>query len=175
MFRSIVRVLFGFIMACLAAGATKVLFALTPGEVFGGDADALGNASYLTLLTATHSAVFAAPFALIAAAIGEWQGIRTWPFYALAGLAITLFGFIAQYSSEGPAQPTIVNNYAFTAFLTAGFIAGFVYWLFAGRDAGDPVPAVAPAAASGKLPPGKGQPPQKAPAATPSAGAGKRA
>lgn len=146
MFSSIFRVLLGFVLAALAAGVVKVMFALTPAEVFGGDSDALGKATFLSLLTATHSAVFAAPFVLVAAAIGEWQGLRNWTYYALAGIAIALAGFIAQQQSEELTQPTIVNNYALTAFLTSGFAAGLVYWLFAGRDAGDaprhPVTAV---------------------------------
>jgi len=137
MFRSIIRVLLGFVLACFAAGAVKVLFALTPGEVFGGDSDALGNAVYLAIQTATQSGVFAAPFALIAAAIGEWNGLRRWPFYVLAGIAIALAGFVAQYQSEELTQPTIVNNYALTAFLTAGFIGGLVYWVVAGREAAE--------------------------------------
>jgi drug/metabolite transporter (DMT)-like permease len=136
MFGSIFRVLLGFIVACLAAGFSKVLFALTPAEVFGGDSDRLSSALHLAAQTATHSAMFAAPFALIAAAIGEWQGIRNWSYYALAGVAIAVAGFLAQYQGEDVTQPTIVNNYALTAFLTSGFIGGIVYWLFSGRDAG---------------------------------------
>jgi heme/copper-type cytochrome/quinol oxidase subunit 3 len=136
MFGSIFRVLLGFILACLAAGFTKVLFALTPSEVFSGEADRLSSVMYLATQTATHSALFAAPFALIAAAIGEWQGLRNWAYYAVAAIAIALAGFLAQYQSENLTQPTIVNNYALTAFLTSGFVGGLVYWLFSGRDAG---------------------------------------
>lgn len=171
MLRSIVRVLFGFILACLAAGLVQVLFALTPGEVFGGDSDALATASELTLRAASHCALFAASFALLTAAFGEWNGIRNWPFYALAGVVIALLGLAAQYSSEDISSPTIVNNYAITAFVTSGFIGGFIYWLFAGRDAGDPQHHhAAPAVAGGpKYPPAK-----TTPAKPPAQGTSKR-
>ena len=45
---------------------------------------------------------------------------------AFIGYRTSLFG-----------APTIVNNYAFTAFMTGGFVAGIVYWLVAGRSAAD--------------------------------------
>lgn len=134
---AIIRVLLGFILACIAAGATKVLFAVTPNEILNADADLQSRALDWVLLTATHSAVFSAPFALVAAAIGEWQNIRSWTYYAIAGIAIAVAGFIAQHMSEDSTAPSIVNNYALTAFLTTGFVAGLVYWLVAGRKAGD--------------------------------------
>lgn len=137
MIGSLFRVVLGFVLACLTAGIVKVLFALTPSDVFGGDSDNLSNAMHLATLAATHSAVFAAPFALVAAAIGEWQGLRNWTYYALVGIGIAIAGFIAQYQGESATDPTIANNYAFTTFITAGFLAGFVYWLFSGRDAGE--------------------------------------
>src|SRR5690606_17813540 len=90
----------------------------------------------LALLAATHSAIFAAPFVLVACVLGEWQNIRSVVFYTLAGVVIGLAGFLAQYSAEAVGQPTIINNYALKAYLTAGFFAGLAYWLFAGRSAG---------------------------------------
>jgi drug/metabolite transporter (DMT)-like permease len=139
------RVLVGFIAACLAAGFTKVLFVTTPVELANLPSDVAGDqmakALNIALAVATQSAIFSAPFALVAAAIGEWRGIRNWAYYAVVGVLIALIGFMAQYSGEAQGQPTIVNNYAMTAFLTAGFMAGLFYWLFAGRGAGGPEPA----------------------------------
>jgi hypothetical protein len=141
MFRALFRVLFGFILACLAAGLTKMLFAFGPEQVLDGNPDKISKFIDGVLFTATHSAVFAAPFAFIATAVSEWQAIRNWAFHALGGLAISVAGFVAQMSSEPAGAPSIVNNYALTTFLTTGFIAGLTYWLFAGRSAGhvDPV------------------------------------
>lgn len=137
--RAVFRVLFGLILACLAAGLIQVMFVVTPADVVKTDAalipDRLGSAGFLALLAATQTAVFAVPFAIVAAIIGEWQGIRSWIYYALAGLAIAMAGFLTQYSNEGGGA-TIVNDYAFRAFLTTGFFAGFVYWMVSGRSAG---------------------------------------
>lgn len=137
MFLSIFRVLFGFVAACLAAGFVQLAFSI-PDEVLTGDTERLILVGDLAARIATHSGVFAAPFALVAAAISEWQSIRTWVYHTLAGLAIAMAGFIALYSSEVAGQPTIINNTALAAYLSAGAVAGFVYWLFSGRFAGDP-------------------------------------
>lgn len=133
----IVRVLVGFIVACLAAGLTIVLFVYTPVELAMDAGDRLTEVGLLSLAAATHSAVFAAPFALIGAAIGEWRNIVSWTYYALVGVLIAVVGFLVQYWSEGGGGPaSILNSYALSAFLVTGLIAGLVYWLVSGRYAG---------------------------------------
>ena len=136
----ILRVLIGFVLAALAAGLTKVLFAITPSQLASLPADVmydrLGKVGEWALLAATHSAIFAAPFALVGAAIGEWRHLRDWSYYALVAMAIAVVGYLAQFSSEAAGHPTVINNYALTAFLTTGFVSGVVYWLFSGRFAG---------------------------------------
>jgi hypothetical protein len=140
MILSILRVLVGFVLTCLAAGATQVAFAVGPQAIFPTGEDR--RILEWILLTATHSAVFAAPFALIAASIGEWQGVRSVFYYAAAGIAIALAGFAAQYQSELPGQASIINTYAFATYATTGLVAGLAYWLTSGRYAGDgPRPA----------------------------------
>jgi hypothetical protein len=73
----VIRVVFGFVVACLAAGLTIVLFVTTPVELANTPSNAITDAlsanGLLALFAATHSAVFAAPLALIGAAIGEWR------------------------------------------------------------------------------------------------------
>ena len=134
-----IRVVFGFVVACLAAGLTIVLFVTTPVELASTPSnafsDALSSNGLLALAAATHSAVFAAPFALIGAAIGEWRQLAHWTYYALVGMVIAGLGFLAQYYSEGGAQTSIVNNYALVAFLTMGFVGGVIYWLVSGQFA----------------------------------------
>jgi hypothetical protein len=73
--------------------------------------------------------------ALVAVAMAEWRGIDDWLYYTPVALLIAGVGFLAQYVSELQGAPTIINNYAFTAFMTGGFTAGLVYWLVAGRHA----------------------------------------
>lgn len=132
------RVLCGFILACLAAGLTTVLFAYTPAELSGMLPEAASDRLAITLPIATHIAIFSAPFALIAIAISEWQGWRDWAYYAVAAMAIALVGFFAQYHSESATQGwSILNsNYPLITFLTTGFFGGLAYWLFSGRLAG---------------------------------------
>ena len=130
------RVIVGFAFACLAAGLAMVLFVYTPLELATEHAgDRALEAGLLALAAATHSAVIAAPFALVGAAFGEWQRIGSWLYYALVGIAIAAIGFLAQFWTEAEGEASIVNSYAVTAFIVTGFVAGVVYWLFAGRSA----------------------------------------
>jgi drug/metabolite transporter (DMT)-like permease len=136
MVKGMLRVIFGFAVACLAAGLAMVLFVYTPLELATEHAtDRMLEAGLLALAAATHSAVFAAPFALIGAAFGEWQRIGSWLYYALVGVAIACVGFLAQFWTEADGEASIVNSYAMTAFIVTGFVAGIVYWLLAGRHA----------------------------------------
>lgn len=137
MLLSLFRVLLGFTLACLLAGAAKVLFALSPAALLNGSSREQAQAMEWILLAATHSAVFAAPFALIGAAIGEWQSLRSLSYYAIVGLAIALAGFLAVYQSEPQGAASIVNSYAMAAYGFSGLIGGIAYWLISGRYAGD--------------------------------------
>ncbi len=136
MFSTIFRVLFGFILACFAAGLTTVLFALGTPDISSGDPDRITKMLELVALTATHSAVFAAPFALLSVAVSEWQAVRSWFYHAITGLAIATAGFAAQYFSETPGTASVANQYPLMAYAVTGLIAGLVYWIFAGRRAG---------------------------------------
>ena len=140
MIKKLLRILLGFVVACLGAGLTMVLFVLTPGEIVGLPPDVAGDrlakGFELAVFVAIQAALFSAPFALVAAGLGEALRNREWTFYAIVGLAIAGLGFFAQHSTEQVGQPTIVNNYALTAFLTAGFVGGMLYWVLSGRSAG---------------------------------------
>ncbi len=140
MFRALARVIAGFLIACLAAGLVKVLFVMTPVELASVPSSAFpekaSDMGLLALLTATHTAIFAATFALVTTGIAEWLSIRSALYYLTSGAAIALLGFFAQYSSEVGGQPTILNTYAMTAYVAAGLIAGLIYWVLAGRYAG---------------------------------------
>ncbi len=138
--RTLGRVFTGFVLACLTAGLVQVLFVDTPKELAAipaseAAAQARGTLE-LTLLAATHFAIFSAAFALIAAGIAEWLGLRRPGYWLAAGMGIALLGFTAQYTSEIAGQPSILNNYALQAYLTAGFFGGLVYWLVAGARSG---------------------------------------
>lgn len=137
---TLLRVLFGFAVACLVAGVATVAFVVSPVELANLPAEAqperLGNAGILALLTSTHSAIFAFPFALVALGVAELWRIRSWLYYALVGVVISLGGLAAIHLNEVPGQPSILNDYALIAFATVGLLAGLAYWLVAGRCAG---------------------------------------
>ncbi len=130
----ILRVLVGFALACIAAGLTTVLFAWTPSDLASMPGDPMDKIA-LTLPLATHAAIFSAPFALIAIALGEWRKSNTWLYYGLAGIVIAMMGFFAQAQSEQTNQSwSVVNgNYPLMAFIATGLAAGLTYWLFSGR------------------------------------------
>lgn len=157
MFSTIFRVLFGFVLACFAAGLTTVLFAVGTSDIASGDPDRMTKLLELVALTATHSAVFAAPFALLSAAVSEWQGVRSWFYHAFAGLGIATAGFAAQYFSETPGTASVASQYPLMAYAATGLVAGLVYWIFAGRRAGGPFddiyePVTAATTGSGSVP-----------------------
>jgi hypothetical protein len=125
----------------LTAAIVQVLYVSTPAELtnvpsanFPVEA---GQALTLALSAATQFAIFSVAFALIAAGLAEWLGLQGVGYWLGAGIGIAILGFIAQFSSEVPGQPTILNNYALQSYVTAGFFGGLVYWLIAGRWAGD--------------------------------------
>jgi hypothetical protein len=136
----LLRILIGFAVACLVAGAVTAAFVITPSDVAALPDDLrperLNNAGVLSLLAATHSAIFSFPFALLVIGFGEWRSIRSWLYYVIAGIVIALGGFAAEYMIEAGTQPSIANDYAARAYLTIGFAAGLAYWLVAGRLAG---------------------------------------
>jgi hypothetical protein len=142
-FSTIARVVFGFVLASLAAGLVTVMFVTTPIDVLTEPFEQLpktaGETIELGLLAATHLGIFASVFVLIVAILSESFSVRSLTFYLFVGVAISILGFIAQYESEVGGQPTtILNNYAIKAFLTIGFFGGFIYWLAAGQFAGRP-------------------------------------
>jgi hypothetical protein len=56
--------------------------------------------------------------------------------YAPVGVAFGGLGFLAQCAEEASGRACLADTYyALEAFVTAGLVAGSVYWLFAGRFA----------------------------------------
>lgn len=149
MLGALLRIIIGFIVASIVAGVATVAFVITPADIATLPADLrlerLGNAGVLSLLAATHSAIFSLPFALIAIAVAEWRSVRSWIYYVVVGIVIALGGFGAEYLAEVGGQPSIVNDYAARAFLSVGFFGGLAYWLVAGRKAGSKPAGGAPA------------------------------
>ena len=114
MIAALIRILFGFLLACLTAAFITVCFVITPADIMAASTSErlveLANLALLSLVTATQYVIFSAPFALIAILIAAINRIRDWIYYAIAGNAIALLGFITHYFSESSSGPTIVNT-----------------------------------------------------------------
>lgn len=156
--RRMFRVLFGFLIACIAAALTTLLFVVTPGELIGwlsldDGGERFARFGLLWLAASTQSVLFSAAFALVAVIIAEWLNKRDWIYYANTGIIIAVLGFLAQWASEPTGQNwSVVNSsYPLVAFLATGFVGGFVYWIWAGRHAGRPA-AVEPVEAAVEQP-----------------------
>ena len=134
---SVLRSLFGYALACLTAAAVVVLFVKTPAQLLAlpqaEQLQMLESTGLLILAAATHSAVFALPFALIAILIGILFKSNKALYYSAAGVAISLFGFATLYFSDPTHTQALLNPYAGTAYALSGLLGGYAYWLFAGR------------------------------------------
>lgn len=136
---SLIRFVFGFVAAMLAAGAVQVGFVAGGDLLSGLPATRLQSLGLLTLLAATQSAVFSAPFAALAAVVAAWLPIRSVVYFVAVGAAIALAGFFVQYVGEvGP--DTILNRYALTAYSASGLVGGLVYWWLAAPRIRPPQP-----------------------------------
>jgi hypothetical protein len=132
MLRSIFGIVVGYVAACLAAGATQVLFVVEPTGMIA-TRDAAAAAALLIAMSATQAGTFALPFAIIAIGVTEVFGFRGWLTYAAAGVAIAVCGYWTVLA--GDPGPTLRNDVALRAFAVSGAVAGLVYWLVAGRRA----------------------------------------
>lgn len=131
----LLRVVVGFVLACLAAGAVQVLFAVTPAELIDAGTDYWSQGGLWVLESATILGIFALPFVVPSIILSEWLGVRSFAYHGFIGIAIAIGGFGAITMGESPDTPSIINSYAMAAFLTTGLVGGFIYWLFAGRFA----------------------------------------
>jgi hypothetical protein len=124
-------ILTGIALAQLAGASVLVLFVYSPVELLEADGSRAIEAGLLALEAARHGAVLAAPLALIAAVVGVWRRWAGPTYYVVSGMSIAAIGYATEQAREAAAGA--VEGYALTAFLTAGFAAGLVYWLVAGR------------------------------------------
>lgn len=134
------QIVFGYVLACLAAGFVLALYATAPADPSGIvselTSDRLRTSTRLALSVATHIAVYVAPVAIFPILVAEFLGLRGWLYAVFGGLGVSVAAFLAQFAAEAPAGATILNNYALAAFITAGICGGLIYWLVAGGESG---------------------------------------
>lgn len=131
----IVRCLVGFLLASLTCAVVHVLFVLPPTD-YAVNPDYLASIGVWVPLAFLHSAVFAAPFALVGLIWAERRRIRHWGYYVGIGAGIASIGFAAQLVQLGTGQPTMLLAYSLAAFLAGGISGGLMYWVIVCRKAG---------------------------------------
>lgn len=135
----VLRVLFGFLVACFVAGLVLVLFVNTPAEMPDWPSERYAETGLWALAVGTQVAIFASTFAFIGAVYAEWRGISSATYSIIVGLLIAMIAFASHYAGEGTGGD--VSTYALSAFIVAGIAAGYAYWYVSGRYAGGPAVA----------------------------------
>lgn len=132
-------VFFGFVLAVIAAELflfVGLIAGYFPGILAGTEQDALVGGAFVFLVwfpVAMYGAFSAFLPGIIAVAIGEMMRWRGMIANMMLGGACTLFLGLSNFTNEShslPSENTII------ILLATGFVAGFVYWLIAGRGAG---------------------------------------
>lgn len=141
--RRILAVAFGFIVATMA-GALTLFFlgarwaaqeatAFTP-EAADQTSQLLNEWLGVVAFFFTIGPALTLLPAIAAAVLGEVARIRSLLYYVLAGGAAAAVMPLIATRPEAMGSATYAAPY-FTIIATAGFAAGFVYWLLAGRNA----------------------------------------
>ena len=140
--RRFLRVLIGFAAACVAASTTALLFAVTPAELFAlpwdAAVDRIGWIADTSWKLAILFAMVAVLPALPAILSGERRTVRGWRYYALIGMGIAIVGYGAQAITTLTSTPLMAVAYTALAYSMTGVVAGSIYWMIAGRLAGEP-------------------------------------
>lgn len=141
--RRLFAVGFGFILAIVAGSITLFLlgarWAAAEANAFTPqDADeisrALNQGLGVVAFFFTMAPVLTLLPGLAAAVVGEVARVRSLLYYVVAGGASAALMPLIATRPEIAQGSTYAAPY-FTIMATAGFVAGFVYWLIAGRNA----------------------------------------
>lgn len=130
---ALLRILFlaptGYVLACIAAGWTIAF------GVYGlrYDVELMWEVFATGWLMTFYAGWFAFVPAAVAVVLAEAFGWRSALFWMLFGGAVAAVGY--EFPFAAGAAPGD-NDYRL-AFIAAGFVGGFVYWLIAGRLSGN--------------------------------------
>ena len=123
------------LLLILAAYAAAVLFAaVIAGVYFRYFKEPVGReslAEYIAIAAYLAALLCSVP-ALVVVAISEFVPLSNWPFYTVSGAAIGVAILVVLFG-PGFYGADVVT---FLVGLATGAVAGFIYWLIAGRSAG---------------------------------------
>ena len=130
-------ILFGYLAACLAAGAFLNVLVLGWLGLTGEEARqaAGGSALFSVPLTALFISYFAFIPGMVAIFAAEFLRRRDWLYHAAAGAAVALVALLMRgASADGEAMSG--GSGPMLAVLAAGLVGGIAYWAVSGRFAG---------------------------------------
>lgn len=133
------RIVGGFILASIAAGGVVVAAWGPMGGAFEEAwtaVDFIGSAVFLAIFIGG----FAAVPALVAMAVAEVFRITSPYYFVLSGGVVAMLPglpFAFDPATETPAAAVASGVPFLTLLAAAGFVAGVVYWLVAGRHSGN--------------------------------------
>ena len=134
-----IRMLIGYLLACVGAAFVLGLFAYAPTSIesFFDQLPEIAEKAWSVLFyLAAALALFGAIPAIIAFQYAESNAIRTWVYYELVGAAIAIALYWLAHGTETVPVKGDGNIFSTIAFGVAGAVLGLLYWLFSGRYAG---------------------------------------
>ena len=130
-----------FLSAAIGASAFMIFLlwgALSHGEVGNSEFQNFVHlaAGISTPLLAAFVAYYTFLPAMLVALISEYLGKRSWLFHALSGIAVALVAISRRADANSFATPP---SGIMLIIVASGVIFGTIYWLIAGRSAGNTI------------------------------------
>jgi hypothetical protein len=129
---------FAFLLASLAAGLVVAYGLLAPelGKL-GTNPDIWAGFWLVAVMAGLITPFFAFAPAFVVILIAEFFDLRSEIFYALAGGLSGVLGYLLSDPAHWQGAGTVKEfSFELQVIAAAGIVAGFIYWLIAGRRAG---------------------------------------
>lgn len=129
----------GWLVAVIAAAFVLTTLLFAAGGQGPADQAVVENILQVSLATTPFTVFYVATGTFIPSLFiilwAEFAARRDWPFYSLAGLlmGVGIVGYYLVQNAHSGSSDYILFS---TTAAASGVIAGFVYWLVAGRSAG---------------------------------------
>lgn len=129
---------FAFLLASLAAGLVIAYGLLAPElSKLGNNPDAWAGFWFVAVMAGLITPFFAFAPAFVVILVAEFFDLRSVIFYALAGGFCGVLGYLLSDTAHWQGTGTVKEfGSELQVIAAAGIVAGFVYWLIAGRQAG---------------------------------------
>ncbi|MEQ1672392.1 MAG: hypothetical protein ABL893_16185, partial [Hyphomicrobium sp.] len=130
--RSVWAIVSGLVIAILGAAALAKIAGLPFAPLEAGE-----RPIWHLLRTAMPIAAFILPGALTAILLAEARRVRGLAFWMFAGALLAAIGYLTLTTVPGDLQTAFKSPRTFAALMGTGLFSGWLYWLLAGRHAGN--------------------------------------